>query len=121
MLTICKSFMLRKNKNSLLNSGLRLFSTSLNSTSNNINSSVVNNHDNNDFDLDILSKATANSKQILKSKIQGAVKSHQIRDGDTGSSAVQIAILTEKIINLTRHFAMHKKDHHSKRGFEVIV
>ena len=71
------------------------------------------------FDLTLLSKNTANSKQILKNKINDVVQKYQVRDGDTGSTSVQIAALTEKIINLTRHFAMHKKDKHSKRGFEV--
>ena len=40
---------------------------------------------------------------------------------DTGSSKVQIAILTEKINNLTSHFNMHKKDHHSRLGLLKMV
>lgn len=41
--------------------------------------------------------------------------------GDTGSPEVQIAILTERIINLTSHFDSHKKDNHSRRGLLMMV
>ncbi|MCX7624609.1 MAG: 30S ribosomal protein S15 [Candidatus Sumerlaeaceae bacterium] len=40
---------------------------------------------------------------------------------DTGSPEVQIAILTERIQNLTEHFKLHKKDHHSRRGLLMLV
>ena len=40
---------------------------------------------------------------------------------DTGSSVVQIALLTERISNLTEHFKKHKKDHHSRRGLLQLV
>ena len=40
---------------------------------------------------------------------------------DTGSPEVQIAILTERITNLTEHFKMHKKDNHSRRGLLKLV
>lgn len=40
---------------------------------------------------------------------------------DTGSSEVQIALLTERIIYLTEHFKTHKKDHHSRRGLLKLV
>lgn len=40
---------------------------------------------------------------------------------DTGSSDVQIAILTERIANLTEHFKLHAKDHHSRRGLLKMV
>jgi ribosomal protein S15P/S13E len=69
----------------------------------------------------VVSAWTANQKQILHDKIATAIKTHQMREGDTGSSSVQISVLTEKIVNLTRHFAKHKKDYHSKRGFEVCA
>lgn len=42
-------------------------------------------------------------------------------DTDTGSSEVQIAILTERIVNLTEHFRTHKKDNHSRRGLLRLV
>ncbi len=44
-----------------------------------------------------------------------------IHDGDTGSSQVQIAMLSERITNLTEHFKIHKKDHHSRRGLMKLV
>jgi len=40
---------------------------------------------------------------------------------DTGSSVVQIALLTERIVNLTEHFKKHKKHHHSRRGLLQLV
>lgn len=42
-------------------------------------------------------------------------------DGDTGSPEVQIAILTERIVNLTEHFKTHKKDNHSRTGLLKLV
>ncbi len=41
--------------------------------------------------------------------------------GDTGSPEVQVAILTERINNLTEHLKTHKKDHHSRRGLLMMV
>ncbi len=41
--------------------------------------------------------------------------------GDTGSPEVQVALLTERINNLTEHFKGHKKDHHSRRGLLKMV
>ncbi|HEC14642.1 MAG TPA: 30S ribosomal protein S15 [Rhodospirillales bacterium] len=41
--------------------------------------------------------------------------------GDTGSPEVQVAILSERIINLTEHLKIHKKDHHSRRGLLMMV
>ncbi len=41
--------------------------------------------------------------------------------GDTGSAEVQVAILTERIVNLTEHFKTHKKDNHSRRGLLKLV
>ena len=42
-------------------------------------------------------------------------------DGDTGSPEVQVAILTERIKNLTEHLKEHKKDFHSRRGLLIMV
>lgn len=53
-----------------------------------------------------------------KQEIINAFKKH---DSDTGSPEVQIAILTERIIYLTEHFKIHKKDHHSRRGLLKLV
>ena len=41
--------------------------------------------------------------------------------GDTGSPEVQVAILTERIVNLTEHFKAHHKDNHSRRGLLMMV
>ena len=49
------------------------------------------------------------------------IKDNATKDGDTGSPEVQIAILTERINNLTEHFKAHKKDNHSRRGLLKMV
>ncbi len=46
---------------------------------------------------------------------------YAINKGDTGSPEVQVAILTERITNLTEHFKTHKKDNHSRRGLLKMV
>ena len=53
-----------------------------------------------------------------KSEIIEKFKTH---DTDTGSSEVQIALLSERIAYLTEHFKVHKKDHHSRRGLLKLV
>jgi small subunit ribosomal protein S15 len=49
------------------------------------------------------------------------IGSYQTRDGDTGSPEVQVALLTERINELSEHFKLHKQDHHSRRGLLRIV
>ena len=49
------------------------------------------------------------------------IKEFGAKEGDTGSSEVQVAILTERIVNLTGHFKTHKKDNHSRRGLLKMV
>ena len=49
------------------------------------------------------------------------IKEYQTKDGDTGSPEVQVAIISERIVNLTEHFQIHKKDHHSRRGLLILV
>ena len=49
------------------------------------------------------------------------IKEYGTKEGDTGSPDVQIAILTERITNLTEHFKGHKKDNHSRRGLLKMV
>jgi small subunit ribosomal protein S15 len=49
------------------------------------------------------------------------IEKHKTHTTDTGSPEVQIALLTERIIYLTEHFKMHKKDHHSRQGLLKIV
>jgi small subunit ribosomal protein S15 len=56
--------------------------------------------------------------QELKNEIIAANRTHET---DTGSPEVQIAILTEKIRNLTEHLKSNKKDFHSRRGLQMMV
>jgi len=49
------------------------------------------------------------------------VKEYATTNDDTGSPEVQVAILTERIVNLTEHFKSHKKDNHSRRGLLKMV
>ena len=49
------------------------------------------------------------------------IKSYAQGEGDTGSPEVQVAILSERISNLTEHFKGHAKDHHSRRGLLMLV
>ena len=49
------------------------------------------------------------------------IKEYSTKAGDTGSPEVQVAIISERIINLTDHLKTHKKDFHSRRGLLVMV
>ncbi|MSP26096.1 MAG: 30S ribosomal protein S15 [Myxococcales bacterium] len=49
------------------------------------------------------------------------VKQYQTHEQDTGSPEVQVALLTERITELTGHFKTHEKDHHSRRGLLMMV
>ena len=49
------------------------------------------------------------------------IKANATKAGDTGSPEVQVAILTERITNLTEHFKTHVKDNHSRRGLLKLV
>jgi small subunit ribosomal protein S15 len=49
------------------------------------------------------------------------IQEHATTKGDTGSPEVQVAILSERISNLTEHFKSHKKDNHSRRGLLKLV
>jgi len=53
---------------------------------------------------------------LTKKKKQNLIKKHQTHEGDTGSSEVQIAILTAEIEELAGHLKIHHKDHSSRRG-----
>ena len=54
----------------------------------------------------------------VKEQVVGDYKTHE---GDTGSSQVQVALLTQRINELTEHFKVHKKDNHSRRGLLKMV
>ena len=58
---------------------------------------------------------------ISADKKQEVIKEHSRGSDDTGSPEVQVAILTERINNLTGHFKTHAKDNHSRRGLLMLV
>ena len=58
---------------------------------------------------------------IAKEKKQAIIKEYARCEGDTGSPEVQIAILTERIAELTEHLKVNPKDHHSRRGLLKMV
>ena len=58
---------------------------------------------------------------ITSEKKQELILIHRRHEGDTGSPEVQIAILTDRINELTTHLKEHKKDHHSRRGLLKMV
>ena len=49
------------------------------------------------------------------------ITTYGLKEGDTGSPEVQIAILTERINHLTEHLKVHKNDHHSRRGLYKMI
>jgi small subunit ribosomal protein S15 len=49
------------------------------------------------------------------------ITEHRLHDTDTGSTEVQVALLTARINHLTEHLKIHKKDHHSRRGLLMLV
>ncbi|WP_273754610.1 MULTISPECIES: 30S ribosomal protein S15 [unclassified Bartonella] len=58
---------------------------------------------------------------ITAERKQALVAEYANKVGDTGSPEVQIAVLSERISNLTNHFKSHKKDNHSRRGLLKMV
>lgn len=58
---------------------------------------------------------------ITPARKQELIEEYQLKSGDTGSPEVQVAILTERIGNLTGHLKTHAKDHHSRRGLLIMV
>ncbi len=58
---------------------------------------------------------------IAKEKKQEIMKNYGRKEGDTGSPEVQIAVLTERINELTEHLKKNPKDHHSRRGLLMMV
>ena len=58
---------------------------------------------------------------ITNERKQELIKEYAVNANDIGSSQVQIAVLTERIKNLTEHFKTHKKDNHSRRGLLKMV
>jgi len=58
---------------------------------------------------------------MLKDQKTSVIEKNRIHETDTGSPEVQIAILTERINQLTEHLKIHKKDNHSRRGLLKMV
>jgi small subunit ribosomal protein S15 len=58
---------------------------------------------------------------VTAERKQKLIKDNARQKGDTGSPEVQVAILTERISNLTEHFKTHAKDNHSRRGLLMLV
>jgi small subunit ribosomal protein S15 len=58
---------------------------------------------------------------ITAERKEALIKEHAQGKSDTGSPEVQVAILTERINNLTEHFKTHRKDNHSRRGLLMLV
>ena len=58
---------------------------------------------------------------ITTERKQELIQDNARNSGDTGSPEVQVAILTERIANLTEHFKTHAKDNHSRRGLLMMV
>ncbi len=60
-------------------------------------------------------------KTMTKERKQEVINTHKREENDTGSPEVQIALLTERINELTEHLKIHKKDNHSRRGLLKMV
>lgn len=58
---------------------------------------------------------------IQKEQKTAVIENNRLHETDTGSPEVQIAILTERIAQLTEHLKVHKKDNHSRRGLPKMV
>jgi small subunit ribosomal protein S15 len=67
------------------------------------------------FDLHI-----GNQEEVVKAQKQQAMEIFQLREGDTGSSAVQVIALTSRIQQIQTHLRLHKKDKHGKRGLDAL-
>jgi small subunit ribosomal protein S15 len=66
-------------------------------------------------------KRTGGKKMISKEKKTAIINEYATKPGDTGSPEVQVAVLTERIKELTEHLKVNKKDHHSRRGLLKMV
>ena len=63
----------------------------------------------------------ASKLSISKERTEELVKEFGKGEGDSGSPEVQIAILSERIRNLTEHLKVHKKDNHTRRGLMMLI
>ncbi len=58
---------------------------------------------------------------LPKEQKTSLIEKHRLGDGDTGSPEVQVALLSGRIVQLTEHMKIHKKDFHSRRGLLLMV
>ncbi len=58
---------------------------------------------------------------LVAEKKSQVITTYRVHKTDTGSTEVQIALLSQRILMLTDHFKTHKKDHHSRRGLLILV
>lgn len=63
----------------------------------------------------------ASKNSISKEKTAELIKEFGKGEGDSGSAEVQVAILSERIRNLTEHLKVHKKDNHTRRGLMMLI
>jgi len=58
---------------------------------------------------------------LTKEKKEQLAAAHKLHETDTGSTSVQVALITERIRYLTDHLRVHRKDHHTQRGLIMLV
>ncbi len=68
----------------------------------------------------LLDLRNGNQKEVVASQKKRGMELFQLREGDTGSSAVQVVALTTRIQQLQTHLAKHKKDNSGKRGLDAL-
>ena len=73
------------------------------------------------IDVVLWSQIKFRGNELIKTKKADIISGFKIHDGDTGSTEIQVAILTERINQLTRHMAAHKHDFNSQRGLLKLV
>lgn len=68
----------------------------------------------------LLNLHNGSQSEVVKAQKHQAMEIFQVREGDTGSSAVQVIALTTRIQQIQTHYSKHKKDKHSKRGLDAL-
>src|SRR5438067_76453 len=63
----------------------------------------------------------ARNTTMFREQKRELVQKFALKEGDTGSPEVQVALMTERINHLTEHFKVHKHDHHGRRGLMKLV
>ena len=92
-----------------------------------ISYSITESQNKNTTDIDLLDSEgiarliNKEDKVMTKERKQEILTTYAKHEGDTGSTEVQVALLTARISDLTEHLKTHKKDHHSRRGLLKMV